>query len=234
MAQLTCDDLSLGYEHNIIIKNLSFEINKGDYLCILGENGAGKSTLMKGLLGLKKPLKGEIILADGLKRKEFGYLTQQSDIQQDFPASVYEIVISGCQNKSMFRPFYTKAEKQRAILSMEKMNILDMKKRCFRELSGGQQQRVLLSRALCATEKIIFLDEPVSGLDKNVSFELYSIIEEINKKENITIVMISHDIEYALKYATHILHLGQNYFFGTKEDYLKNNTSSFFKNGGDV
>lgn len=229
MAQLTCQDLSLGYDGKTIIENLNFSVKRGEYLCILGENGAGKSTLMKAILGLKAPISGEIILGDGLTRKEFGYLTQQSEVQKDFPASVREIVISGCQSKCGLRPFYNKREKIVAEQAMEKMNISHLRNRCYRELSGGQQQRVLLSRALCATEKIIFLDEPVSGLDQNVSAELYSVIEEINKKDNITIVMISHDIEAALKYATHILHIGKTSFFGTKEEYLNSEMSLLFK-----
>lgn len=232
MAQLTCKDLSLGYDGKTIIKDLNFSINKGEYLCILGENGAGKSTLMKAILGLKAPSSGQILLGDGLTRREFGYLTQQSEIQKDFPASVYEIVLSGFQGKCGLRPFYNKAEKNAAENAMEKMNILHLKKSCFRELSGGQQQRVLLSRALCATEKIIFLDEPVSGLDQNVSAELYSVIEELNREDMITIVMISHDIEGSLKYASHVLHIGSQCFFGTKADYLKSELSLLFKIGG--
>lgn len=233
MAQLTCRDLSLGYDGKTIIEKLNFSIEQGQYICVLGENGAGKSTLMKTILGLTTPMSGEILLGDGLTRKEFGYLTQQSELQKDFPASVREIVLSGCQNKIGFRPFYGKAEKQLCDQAMAKMNVLHLKNRCFRELSGGQQQRVMLSRALCATEKIIFLDEPVAGLDQHVSAELYSVIEELNRKENITIVMISHDIEASVQYASHILHLGKTIFFGSKEDYLKHESSRLFQLGGE-
>ncbi|MFI3212191.1 MAG: ABC transporter ATP-binding protein [Eubacteriales bacterium] len=228
MEQLICENLSLGYDGHKILENLNFTVSKGDYLCIIGENGAGKSTLMKSILGLIDPISGEIKLGKELLRKEFGYLTQQSEIQKDFPASVREIVLSGCQSKCGMRPFYNKKERELAKQAMEKMDILHLKNRCYRELSGGQQQRVLLARALCATEKIIFLDEPVSGLDQNVSADLYSVIEELNKKDNITIVMISHDIEASLKYATHVLHIGKNSFFGTKEEYLQSEISIFF------
>lgn len=235
MEQISCKNITMSYDDNIIIKNLNFKINKGDYICILGENGAGKSTLMKGILGLKELNEGEVLLGEGIKRTDFGYLTQQSDIQKDFPASVNEIVLSGCQSKLGLRPFYNKEEKKLAIQAMEQMNILSFKNKCFRELSGGQQQRVLLARALCATEKIFFLDEPVSGLDPHVSGDMYAIIKELNSKKNITIVMISHDIESALTHATHILHLGKKMFWGTKEAYIESESyQSLFPqtNGG--
>ncbi len=228
MAQLTCENLSLGYDGKVIIKDLDFQINQGDYLCILGENGAGKSTLMKGILSLKKPIAGKLSWSDGIKTTDVGYLTQQSEIQKDFPASVYEIVISGCQSRAGLRPFYNKTEKTLAQTAMEKMKITEFKKRCYRELSGGQQQRVMLARALCATQKILFLDEPVAGLDQNVSAELYEVVHQLNVEDGITVVMISHDIEMAMKYASHILHIGNGNFFGTKDAYLHNAASKTF------
>ena len=233
MAQIEGNNLSLGYDGKTVVENINFQVNKGDYLCILGENGAGKSTLMKAILGLKKAMAGEIILENDLKRNEFGYLTQQSDVQKDFPASVFEIVLSGFQGKMGFRPFYTKKEKHIALNNMEKVNILDLKKACFSELSGGQQQRVLLARALCATQKILFLDEPVGGLDANVSRELYEIIEKLNKEDNISVIMISHDLETAIKYATHILHIGSKNFYGLKEEYIKDESVKTW-NGGQI
>lgn len=228
MAQLICEDLSLGYESREIIHNLNFSINAGDYLCIVGENGSGKSTLMKTILGLHSPLKGKIITGDGLKQNEIGYLPQQTVVQKDFPASVREIVLSGCQGRCGLRPFYNKEEKALAISSMEKMNITHLADRCYRELSGGQQQRVLLARALCATRKVLLLDEPVSGLDPKVTAEMYELIRDLNKVDGITVIMISHDIAAATEYASHILHIGKDIFFGTKEEYLKSDAGRRF------
>ena len=216
MAQLTCEHLTLGYNSRIIIEDLNFSINKGNYLCIIGENGSGKTTLMKTLLHLHKPISGRIITGDGLLPDEIGYLPQQTQVQKDFPASVREIVLSGCQSRCGRRPFYTKEEKQLAAENMEKMGITEFAKRCYRELSGGQQQRVLLARALCATQKMLLLDEPVSGLDPIVTEEMYRLIQQLNK-DGITIIMISHDIQAAMKYASHILHIGDQNFFGEKE-----------------
>ncbi|MFI3207445.1 MAG: ABC transporter ATP-binding protein [Clostridia bacterium] len=220
MSQLICKDLSLGYNDNLIIKELSFSVEKGDYLCIIGENGAGKTTLMKAILGLLKPISGSIVWGDGLHKNEIGYLTQQSEIQKEFPASVTEIVLSGFQSKCGIRPFYNKKEKAEAKDLMHKLGIDALSKRCYRELSGGQQQRVLLARALCATQKILFLDEPVSGLDPQVSHDMYELIKSLNTIEGVTIIMISHDIRASLKYSSHILKIGNNSFFGTKEEYL--------------
>lgn len=219
MAQITVENLSLGYEGHVVLKDLAFDILAGDYLCILGENGAGKSTLIKALLSLHKPSGGRISFGEGLSSKEIGYLTQQSEIQKDFPASVREIVLSGCQNRSFLRPFYTKEDKKLAKDAMEKLGIEKLAKTSYSALSGGQQQRVLLARALCATGKILFLDEPVSGLDPQVSRDFYEIIEKLHREEKVTIVMISHDVNVALHYATKVLHLGEKRFFGTKEAY---------------
>lgn len=219
MAQISCKKLSVGYGSNVLVKNLSFSVNKGDYLYILGDNGSGKTTLMQTLLHLIKPISGSITTGNGLLSDEIGYLPQQTEAQKDFPASVREIVLSGNQSRCGKRPFYNKEEKQLAKDNMKKMGIYELRRRCYRELSGGQQQRVLLARALCATQKMLLLDEPVTGLDPKVSVEMYELIEELHK-EGITIIMISHDMEAAVKYATHILHIGNDTFFGTKEEYL--------------
>ncbi len=227
MALLKAENLTLGYDNQAIISDLNFEINAGDYLCIVGENGSGKSTLMKTLLHLQNAYGGNIIFGDGLTKKEIGYLPQQTQVQRDFPASVWEIVLSGCQSRSGLRPFYSREEKKLAMESIERMGIGHLKGRCYRELSGGQQQRVLLARALCATRKLILLDEPVAGLDPIVTAEMYSVIKELND-EGITIIMISHDISAALKYATHILHIGEKIFFGTKSSYLESPMGRMF------
>ena len=219
MAQLTCNDLTLGYENGAILSGLSFSVERGDYLTIVGENGSGKSTLMKTVLGLMKPLKGEVVRGEGLEKYEIGYLPQQSVVQRDFPASVWEVVLSGCLAKPRFFPFYTKADRARASRNIERMGLTSLVKRSYRELSGGQQQRVLLARALSATEKILLLDEPVSGLDPKVTAEMYEIIKGLND-EGITIIMISHDIHAAVRYASKILHIGKDTYFGSVKDYL--------------
>lgn len=222
MALIKCDKLSLGYEGIPTVDNVNFEINGGEYLCIVGENGTGKSTLIKGLLRLKKPMSGKIIYGDGLKNNEIGYLPQQSQLQRDFPASVYEVVISGKLNSLGMRPFFTLKEKRDVMEKLEMMGIKDLKDKCYHDLSGGQQQRVLLARAMCATKKLILLDEPVTGLDPIATSELYELIKHINNDHKITVIMVSHDMEATLKYASHILHLShESMFFGTREEYLE-------------
>lgn len=224
MSQLTCSNVSLGYDSKIILKKLNFTVNKGDYLCIIGENGSGKSTLLKTILGLQPTISGQIMLGDGLKQNEIGYLPQQTVTQKDFPASVWEIVLSGCQTRCGILPIYSKEQKQLAMTNIERMNIKDLTKKCFRELSGGQRQRVLLARALCATQKILILDEPITGLDVKTTVDMYKLIADINKSGT-TIIMISHDVS-AIKYASHILHIGDVVFFGTRSEYLKSDVSS--------
>ena len=232
MSQLICKNLLVGYEGKAILDPLNFEIHAGGYLCVVGENGAGKSTLMKTLLGLQQPISGQIEMGDGLRRNEIGYLPQQTAVQRDFPASVLEIVRSGCLNHSGFRPFYTKQEKQLALDNMERLGITHLAKRCYRELSGGQQQRVLLARALGATQKMLVLDEPVTGLDPKAQLELYELIAQLNRKDGITILMVSHDMEAAVKYASHVLHISKTpLFFGTKEDYLRSKIGQAYTGG---
>ncbi|MCR5174249.1 MAG: ABC transporter ATP-binding protein [Oscillospiraceae bacterium] len=227
MALLTVQDLSLGYDAHSIVEGLSFTVNAGDYLCIVGENGSGKSTLMKTLLRLQEPIGGQILIGDGLKKNEIGYLPQQTVVQKDFPASVREIVLSGCQGRCGLRPFYTREEKHLAEENIRRMGIEKLANCCYRELSGGQQQRVLLARALCATRKLLLLDEPVSGLDPKVTAEMYDLISDLNR-EGITVIMISHDIEAALRYASHILHIGARIFYGTKDEYLQSDIGKHF------
>ena len=228
MAQLTCQNLCVGYDGKSVLQDLDFEVFTGDYLCIVGENGSGKSTLMKTILGLQPPISGRILTGDGLRKNEIGYLPQQTVVQKDFPASVREIVLSGCQGRCGSRPFYSKGEKQLALDAMDKMQITQLAGHCYRELSGGQQQRVLLARALCATQKMLLLDEPVSGLDPKVTAEMYRLIGELNHRDGITVIMISHDIAAAVKYASHILHIGNTVFFGTKSAYLQSPQGRLF------
>ncbi len=229
MTLLTCKDLSLGYDGVTVVEGLNFTVNTGDYLCIVGENGSGKSTLMKTILRLKSPISGEILTGGGLKPNQIGYMPQQTQVQKDFPASVMEIVLSGTLNQKGLKPFFSKVDKQKAKENLDKMGILNLQNSCYRELSGGQQQRVLLARALCATQKILLLDEPVSGLDPKVTLEMYQLIEKLNKEYGITIIMISHDFNAAIKYASHILHISHKpLFFGTKDDYLKSDVGKAF------
>ncbi len=231
MAQLTCQNLSVGYDGRPVLQGLNFEVSAGDYLCIVGENGSGKSTLMKTILSLQAPIGGTVLTGDGLRKNEIGYLPQQTQVQKDFPASVKEIVLSGCQGRCGRRPFYSKKEKRLAADAMDKMRISQLAGRCYRELSGGQQQRVLLARALCATRKMLLLDEPVSGLDPKVTVEMYELIESLNQEDGITVIMISHDLSAALRYASHILHIDDSVFFGTKADYLRSPQGKLFDSG---
>ena len=225
MPQLICSNLTLGYEGKTIISNLSFSINAGDYLCIVGENGSGKSTLMKTILKLKKPMSGKITTDGSFQSVDIGYLPQQTAIQKDFPASVKEVVRSGCLNRRGLRPWYNKNEKKAALENMEKLGISNLAKLCYRELSGGQQQRVLLARALCAGQKILFLDEPAAGLDPKAANDMYELIAALNKSGK-TIFIVSHDIPASVKYSSHILHIGEGLvlFFGTKAEYIKSET----------
>jgi zinc transport system ATP-binding protein len=233
MAQLTAQNLSLGYDGSVVLRGLNFTVNEGDYLCIVGENGSGKSTLVKTLLGLQPPEGGTITTGDGLRQREIGYLPQQTSVQRDFPASVMEIVLSGCLNRCGHRAFYNKAEKETALANLNRMGAVHLKNRCYRELSGGQQQRVLLARALCSAQKMLLLDEPVSGLDPKATAELYEVIESLNKNHGITILMISHDIASALHKASHVLHVGEKVFFGTLEEYMKSEIGKMFSAEGD-
>lgn len=208
MAQITCRDLRLGYEGRTVSENISFTVEVGDYLCIVGENGSGKSTLMRALLGLKSPDGGEIVFGDGLSPRAIGYLPQQTEVQRDFPASVREVVRSGFAARGGLRPFYTRAEKQIAEATMRQVGIQALADRPISTLSGGQKQRALLARALCATDHILLLDEPVAGLDPTATEEMYAMIRELNQ-HRITVVMITHDVGAVLKYATKVLHMGQ-------------------------
>lgn len=232
MNLITCKDLSFVYDGMIAAKDLNFTVEQNDYLCIVGENGAGKSTLIKGLLGLKKPSSGTIHMKDGLLAKEIGYLPQQTTVQKDFPATVYEVVLSGCLNRLGIKPFYTKKEKALAEKNMETMGVTKLRNQCYRELSGGQQQRVLLARALCATKKLLLLDEPIAGLDPVATQEFYELVQKINTNLGITIIMVSHDIQAAISYAKHILHLHQTQlFFGTTAAYQSSSVGHRFLGG---
>ncbi len=218
MALLACQDAAFAYDGQVVLSGVTFEVNAGDYLCIVGENGSGKTTLMKGLLRLVAPLRGKIILGEGLRQDEIGYLPQQSPAQRDFPASVKEVVESGLRGK---RLFLRHRDRERAREALELLEAASLYGRSFMDLSGGQKQRVLLARALCSAKKLLLMDEPTAGLDPIVARELYRLIEKINREKGIAVVMISHDVHTASQFATHILHLQQTpLYYGRTEDYM--------------
>lgn len=235
MSLISAKDLTIGFSDLVLYRDLSFEINEGDYVFVIGENGTGKTTLMRTLLGLRKPLKGEVV-TDGLKLSEIGYLPQQTIVQRDFPASVKEIVLSGFVGRLGINPFYSAAQKKKALDAMKRFGVENLASRCYRELSGGQQQRVLLARTLCAATKVLLMDEPVAGLDPFVTEEFYGLVEKLNR-EGMTIIMISHDIAAAKKYATHILHIKNDPSFTEKKEYFasgKGNEFSIVREKGET
>ena len=218
---IDCRDAALGYEGRPIWEHLTFQVRRGDYLCIVGDNGSGKSTLLKSMLGLLRPLSGEIRLDESLRRGAIGYLPQQTRAQKDFPATVSEVVLSGFLSARGWKFFYTPAQKSQALQHMGKLGILELKDKCYRELSGGQQQRVLLARALCAASQLLILDEPITGLDPAAAQDLYKTLAYLNQKEGMAIVMVTHDLKAALKSARTVLHIGRKGLFsGTVADYL--------------
>ena len=223
MSLLEVQSLSLGYEGKTVVKNVSFTVNQGDFLSIIGENGTGKTTLVKGLLGLIAKQSGEIKLSEGVSQSHIGYLSQKNLVSKDFPASVYEIVMSGFLNSKRLGLFYSKQQKNEAIALMDRVGITKLRNLTFSELSGGQQQRVLLCRALCAASKLILLDEPTTGLDPIATSEFYGLLSELNK-EGVTVIMVSHDVTGAIKMSSHIFYLGKDEsFFGTAHQYLHSN-----------
>lgn len=232
MSLLRCENLGFGYEGRIVLREVNFTLEEGDYLCVVGSNGSGKSTLVKGLLGLKSPSSGKIHF-DGLKANEIGYLPQQTNIQRDFPAGVMEVVLSGCNSQLGMRPFYRKSEKEMARKTLDMLGALDLAGKSYQALSGGQQQRVLLARTLVTPKKLVILDEPVAGLDPRGMAELYRIISHINKEHGVSILMVSHDVNVAVDQASHILHLaGSQKFYGTSEDYRHSKIGRLFLEGG--
>ena len=232
MSYISCKNVYLRYENISVVEDLSFNVEAGDYLCIVGENGSGKSTLVKSILGLKETASGHLHFGDGVTGKNIGYLPQQTTAQMDFPASVYEVVLSGCIGRKGTSIFFSKEQRKSAEENMKKLDILSLKKKCYRELSGGQQQRVLLARALCAADKMILLDEPVTGLDPVVTADFYALLKKLNKQYGITVIMVSHDLFAAVNNASHILHLKKtNSFFGTTSEYLESDTYKRFSGG---
>jgi len=232
MNLIEAKNLNVFYENTQALKDISFELNEGDFLCIVGENGSGKSTLVKTLLGLVKPKSGELKMHAELRNDDFGYLPQVGPRQKDFPASVSEVVLSGCVNKHKFRPFFNRSEKSCAIDNMEKLDILEIKHKAFRDLSGGQKQRALIARALCASNKILLLDEPTTGLDPEATDSLYELIKKLNKAFGITIIMVTHDVKDGLFDANKVLHLRREVlFYGSLKDYQKDGLYNCHRGG---
>lgn len=218
---IVCRNVSLGYEGQSVLTHLDLTIRTGDYLCIVGDNGSGKSTLLRGLLGLLPPQSGQILRSPELQRGAIGYLPQQTRAQRDFPATVYEVVLSGCLNQRKNRFFYSAAQKSQALMNLGKLGVLELKDQCYRDLSGGQQQRVLLARALCAASSLLILDEPITGLDPAAAQDLYKTLAYLNEKEHMAVVMVTHDLKAALKSARTVLHIGRSSIFsGTVAEYL--------------
>ncbi len=210
-----------------ILKDISFCVNKGDYVCIVGENGGGKSTLIKAILGQTAISGGAVSFAENAGK--IGYLSQQGVIQKEFPASCFEVVCSGCVNKLGARPFFSRAEKSLAKETMARLGVLNLGQRPFSVLSGGEAQRVLLARAICAAENLLILDEPLAGLDPLATEELYKIIKSLNEEKGMTVLMVSHDIASSVKYASKILHIGKEVrFFGTSEEYASSELGIHF------
>ncbi len=216
MAQIICENVTLAYDSKTVLKDVSFCVNQGDYLCILGKNGSGKTTLMRALLGLHQISGGRLIKSKDATSKKIGYLPQQTQLSRDFPATVGEVVLSGCRH----RIFHTNHCKNHADKCMQKLEISDLKNRSFKELSGGQQKRVLLARALCGAESVLLVDEPTASLDSEATESFYRILQKLNKQDGITIIMISHDTE-CLRFASHVLYLDDTVFFGTKDEFLQ-------------
>ena len=231
---IECSGTGFGYENFDVVTDVTMEILPGDYIGVVGENGAGKSTFIKGLLGLLKPTSGEIRMAEDLKKTGIGYLPQQTAAQKDFPATVWEVVLSGTLSRAGYRPFYSREEKRLAELNMERLGICDLRRKCYRDLSGGQKQRVLIARALCATERLLILDEPITGLDPSAAQEFYQVVRRLNREQGVAILMVSHDIQNMVLQAKKILHLKQKVlFYGSVEEYRKSPLGRQFLGGGE-
>ena len=229
---LTCDKVTFGYENKAVISDISLQVDEGEYLCIVGENGAGKSTLLKGILGLIKPMSGKIVFGDQVKNASIGYLPQQTDAQKEFPATVMEVVLSGCLKQKGFISFYNKKDKETALVNMRKLGVDHLKKASFRNLSGGQQQRVLIARALCATDKLLVLDEPVTGLDPTGTTELYEVLRNLNEVYGTAIIMVSHDVRGSLPEVKRVLHISfDRVFYGTAKEYRESAFGKQFLGG---
>ncbi len=231
MTLIECKKLSVGYDKKVVCKDINFKVEAGEYLCIMGENGSGKSTLLKTILGLNKPVSGKVVFEKSLSKNRLGYLPQQNDFQRDFPATVREVIMSGFISQMGLRPFYNKAEKNKANQIIDFLGLVNLTKNGFKELSGGQQQRVLLARALCATDKILVLDEPTNGLDSKTTNQFYRLLKDLNNS-GLTIIMVSHNLDKVMEYASNIVYLKDSMIFsGTKQEFESSDIMSALKVG---
>lgn len=220
MSLIAMRDVTIAFEGTVAVDHVSFEVNRGDYLVIVGENGSGKSTLMRAMLGLVRPRSGSIVYGDGLSKNRIGYLPQQTAAQRDFPASVEEVVLSGCVNRMGRRCFFNREDRRKAEANMAMLDVARLRREPYRTLSGGQQQRVLLARALCATDAILLLDEPVTGLDPAAAADFYDVIRDLNQAHGVAVVMVSHDLGGAMRDANRVLVMDRGMdFFGSVDDY---------------
>ena len=192
MVLLEVENISVSYSNHTALENISFKIEEGEYVCLVGENGSGKSTLVKAIVGLLKPDNGKINL--NISLDEVSYLSQTNLKDLNFPATAKEIIMSGVQKHGKL-PFYTKEDKENYKKIIKDLKIEDIQYRRIGDLSGGQKQRVLIARALIRRPKLLILDEPTTGLDYNITKELYKILEEQNKEKNTTIIMATHDLD---------------------------------------
>lgn len=212
-------NLSINYGDCSIINNLSFDINEGDFLCIVGPNGSGKSTLIKAIIGEVKYSSGSIIFSPSIKQNAIGYLPQNNKINESFPATVTEIIATGCLNR---HHFMNKEMKQKITQTIKTLHIASIKDKEFSELSGGQRQKVLLARALCATSKLLILDEASNNLDYNSKISFYKMLKKLNETDNLTIVMVTHDLDHNNLLGNKILSLDRDQpFFGSTKEYIR-------------
>ncbi len=218
MEILSASHVSINYGAVVAVDDATFGVNEGDYFCIAGSNGSGKSTLLKGIIGLAPIKNGHLHV--NLPKEQISYLSQTNRADRDFPATVWEIILSGTQKSGKKIPFYTKDDKQRAEESMIKLGMEKFKNTRIGNLSGGQQQRALLARALCKSPKLLLLDEPFAGLDSAISEELYELYKNLNKN-GVTIIMASHDYQAIGNFASRVMLMNNSHvdFVGTNDEW---------------
>lgn len=220
---LSVKDLNFNYGKIKILKDINFELDKGDYLGIIGANGSGKTTLIKVLLGLLQPSSGTVVYHQNiLEDNALGYVPQKTfGDHQNFPATVKEIVRTGLLANKGFLKQYNDEDNKKVVEILNRLNLCDLKNRKINKLSGGQQQRVLLARSLVSNPRVLILDEPTSALDPEVREDFYQLLETVNKS-GVTIILISHDLQSIEPYLNKVLLLDRKIlFFGNPKDFNK-------------